>query len=143
MIGKAILYIDISLLAMLCIPLLVWQIQVLRGRSMRSPDGSVDDWHDQKLCYGIAIADIFIAIPVTLVGVILVFLGRSLGFYLTGLAGFWFLWANVMATVTSLRFHKPKITLGWLLVFPLGAVVALIYIVWSILFFDEIFSILA
>lgn len=127
-------------MALLCLALLVWQIQVLRGRSMKNPDGSVDDWHEQKLCYGIAVADIFIAIPVTLIGIVMIFLGRAMGYYLTGLASFWFLWANTMATVTSLRFHKPKMTLNWFIVFPFGLIAALIYILWSILYFNEIFS---
>jgi hypothetical protein len=112
---------------------------VLRGKSMKNPDGSVDDWHEQKLCYGIALADITVAIPVTFIGIVLIFLGARIGYYLTGLASFWFLWANVMATATSLRFERPKITLMWFIVFPFGAIVALAYIVWTLVHFDAIF----
>ena len=106
---------------------------------MKNADGSVDDWHEQKLFYGIALADITIAIPVTFVGIILIFVGSRIGYYLTGLACFWFLWANVMTTATSLRFEKPKINVMWFIVFPFGALVALAYIVWTLVYFDAIF----
>jgi len=113
---------------------------VLRGKSMDNPDGTVDDWHEQKLFYGIAVADLTIAIPVTFIGIVLIFIGWRVGYYLTGLASFWFLWANVMATATSLRFEKPKITFSWFIVFPFGALVALAYIVWTLVHFETIFS---
>ncbi len=106
---------------------------------MKNPDGSVDDWHEQKLFYGIALADIAIAIPVTFVGIALIFVGWRIGYYLTGLASFWFLWANIMATATSLRFEKPMISLNWFITFPFGGLVALAYIVWSLIYFQEIF----
>ena len=137
--SKIILYIIIILFGLICIPLLGWQIMVLRGKSMKNPDGSTDDWHEQKLCYGIALADIAIAIPVTLIGIVLIFAGWRIGYYLTGLASFWFLWANVMTTATSLRFENPKFTFSWFIVFPFGALLALAYIVWSLVHFDAIF----
>lgn len=138
-IGKIILYTDIVLFGIICLILWYWQWNVLRGKAMPNPDGTVDDWHDQKLCYGIAVADIFVAIPVALVGIVLILIGRGLGYYLTGLASFWFLWANVMTTATSLRFEKPKITLEWIIVFPFGAILGLVYIIWSIIYFKVIF----
>ncbi|MFC1871697.1 hypothetical protein ACFLYF_04795 [Chloroflexota bacterium] len=106
---------------------------------MKNPDGSADDWHEQKLFYGIALADIFVAIPMTFIGIALIFVGLRIGYYLTGLASFWFLWANIMSTTTSLRFEKPKISLNWLITFPFGSLVALAYIVWSLVYFQEIF----
>jgi len=139
LIGKVILYIIIVLFGLICIPILRWQMMVLRGKSMKNPDGSVDDWHEQKIFYGIALADITIAIPVTFIGIALIFVGWRIGYYLTGLASFWFLWANIMTTATSLRFEKPKITLMWFIAFPFGALVALAYIVWSLIYFQEIF----
>ena len=139
LISKVVLYIIIVLFGLICIPILRWQIMVLCGKSMKNPDGSADDWHDQKLCYGIALADITIAIPVTFIGIALIFVGQRIGYYLTGLASFWFLWANVMTTATSLRFEKPKITPMWLIVFPFGVIVALAYIIWSLIYFQEIF----
>ena len=54
---------------------------------------------------------------------------------------FWFLWANTMTTVTSLRFEKPRITLNWLIVFPFGALVGLAYFVWTLLHFDIIYGV--
>ena len=139
LISKIILYIIIVLFGLLAIIVFGWQIMVLRGKSMKNADGSVDDWHEQKLFYGIALADITIAVPLTLVGIVLIFIGLRIGYYLTGLASFWFLWANIMTTATSLRFEKPKITLMWFIVFPFGALVALAYIVWSLIYFQEIF----
>ena len=139
LISRIILYIIIALFGLMVLLVLQWQIKVLRGKSMKNEDGSVDDWHDQKLCYGIALADIFIAAPVTLIGVLLIFFGQRIGYYLTGLASFWFLWANIMTTATSLRFEKPKITFSWFIVFPFGAILGLAYIIWSLIYFQEIF----
>ena len=139
LISKIILYIIIVLFGLICIPILRWQVMVLRGKSMRNPDGSVDDWHEQKLFYGIALADTTIAIPVTFIGIVLIFVGWRIGYYLTGLASLWFLWANIMTTATSLRFEKPKITFNWFIVFPFGAILGLAYIIWSLIYFQEIF----
>jgi len=85
------------------------------------------------------LADITVAIPVTFVGIVSIFVGWRIGYYLTGLASFWFLWANIMTTATSLRFEKPEITLMWLLVFPFGALLALAYIILTLVHFDAIF----
>jgi len=139
LISRIILYIIIALFGLLATIVFGWQIMVLRGKSMKNPDGSVDDWHEQKLCYGIALADITIAVPMTLVGIALIFVGWRIGYYLTGLASFWFLWTNIMTTATSLRFEKPSISFSWFIVFPFGAIVALAYIVWSLIYFQEIF----
>lgn len=139
MLSKIILYTDLVLMALMCIAIWGWQLLVLRGRSLKNPDGTVDDWHEQKLTYGIALADLVLAVPVTLAGIILIFMGWSLGYYLTGLASFWLLWTNVMTTATSLRFEKPRITFMWFVNFPLGAILAGVYILWSIVHFEEIF----
>ena len=139
LVGQVVLYIIIALLGLMCVIILPWQINVFRGKSMKNPDGSVDDWHEQKLFYGIALADVTIAVPFTLVGIVLIFIGLRVGYYLTGLASFWFLWANIMTTATSLRFEKPNISFSWFMVFPFGAIVALAYIVWSLIYFQEIF----
>ena len=139
LISRIILYLIIVVFGLLAIVVFGWQLMVLRGKSMKNPDGSADDWHEQKLFYGIAFADITIAVPVTLIGIVLIFLGWRIGYYLTGLASFWFLWANIMATVTSLRFEKPNITFSWFIVFPFGAVVGLAYIVWTLVHFETIF----
>ncbi|MEW6388255.1 MAG: hypothetical protein AB1491_12130 [Thermodesulfobacteriota bacterium] len=140
MISKIILYSDLSLMGIIGIIIWGWQLQVLRGRSMKNPDGSVDDWHEQKLFYGMALADLTIAVPLTLGGIVLILLDQGLGYYLTGLASFWFLWANVMTTATSLRFEKPRITFMWFLTFPFGAILGGVYLIWSIIYFDRIFQ---
>ena len=140
LISRILLYIILILFGLLCILIFGWQINVLRGKPMNNPDGTVDDWHEQKLFYGIAVADITIAVPVALIGIALIFIGLRIGYYLTGLASFWFLWTNTMTTVTSLRFEKPKITLMWFIVFPLGAIIGLAYIVWTLVHFEAIIS---
>ena len=140
LISRILLYIIVVIFGLLAIIVFGWQINVLRGKSMKNPDGSVDDWRKQKLFYGIALADITMAIPLTLVGIVSIFLGWRIGYYLTGLASFWFLWTNVMTTATSLRFEKPKITLMWFIVFPFGAIIGLAYVVWTLVHFEAIFS---
>jgi hypothetical protein len=139
LISQIILYIIIVLFGLMGIIILGWQIMVLRGKSMKNPDGSVDDWHEQKLFYGIAIADVFLVIPATIAGIIMVFVSPHWGYYILALVSFWFLWTNVMTTATSLRFEKPKISFSWFIVFPFGALVGLAYIIWTLVHFDTIF----
>ncbi len=57
-----------------------------------------------------------------------------------GMASFWFLWANTMTTITSLRFERPKITFQWVVVFPFGAVVGLSYLAWTVVHFELLFG---
>jgi hypothetical protein len=134
------LYILVGLLAFTFIVLWWWQTQVIKGRSMDNPDGSVDDWHDQEILYGMAFADIFIAIPIAILSVILILLGLKWGFYLLALVSFFYLWINTVTTVTSLKFHKPKITLNWFIVFPFGAILGFAFLVWTIIHFDIIYT---
>jgi len=134
----------LALMGLLSLIILGWQIQVLRGKAMKNADGTTDDWHEQKIFYGMAVADIFLACPLTLIGIILVFVSPKLGnprlgFYLLAWISFWFVWANIMTTATSLRFEKPKITLNWLIVFPFGSLVGLAYFVWTVAHFETIY----
>jgi len=138
--SKIVLYIIIISFGLLAVIVFGWQTMVLRGKSMKNADGTVDDWHEQKLFYGIALADVALAVPVTLIGIVLIFIGWRIGYYLTGLASFWFLWTNIMTTATSLRFEKPRISLNWFIVFPFGAMVGLAYIIWTLIHFNVIFS---
>lgn len=125
------LYALLALIAILT-PLLLWfQIQVFQGKRMTNPDGSADDWNEQEIFFGIAVADILLACPLGIATVALILAGSSWGFLLLPVFGFYFLWANTMTTATSLRFHKPKITLRWLVVFPLGILVGAAALVWS------------
>lgn len=79
---------------------------------MLNPDGSVDDWHEQKTHYDIAFADVLLACPAGIAGIILVFVSPRWGYYLLALISFWLLWANIMATSTSLRIEKPSLSLN-------------------------------
>jgi len=116
-----------------------WQVMVLKGKAMKNPDGSVDDWHEQKTHYGGAFADVFLACPATIVGIVLVFVSPRWGYYLLALVSFWFVWANIMTTATSLRFEKPRINLVWFITFPFGSLLGLAYIVWTLVHFDNIY----
>jgi len=116
-----------------------WQIMVLKGKAMKNTDGSVDSWHEQKAYYGIAFADVFLACPVNIVAIILVFITPRWGYYLLALVSFWWVWANLMTTVNSLRFEKPKITFSWFFTFPFEILVGLAYIIWTVVHFDTIY----
>jgi len=133
------LYALLALIGVLALVIWGWQVVVLRGKAMNNPDGSSDDWHEQKILYGIAFSDVFLACPASVVGVVLVFVAPRWGFYLLALVSFWFVWANIMSTVTSLRFERPKITVSWVIAFPFGILVGLAYIVWTIIHFDAVF----
>ena len=133
------LYVLLALMGLLALIVWGWQIMVLRGKAMKNPDGSADDWHEQKIFYGIAVADIFLACPASIVGIVLVFASPRWGYYLLAWVSFWFVWANIVTTATSLRFEKPRITLSWFIVFPFGILVGLAYIVWTLAHFDIIY----
>ena len=132
-------YVLLGLIGLYCLLVVRWQIMVLRGKAMNNPDGSTDDWHEQKTHYGIAFADVFVTGPVTIAGIVLVFLSPRWGHYLLSLVSFWFVWSNIMTTATSLRFENPKINLDWFITFPFGIIVGLLYIAWSIAHFDRIY----
>lgn len=124
------LYALLAFIGMLTLLILLFQIQVFRGKRMPNPDGSADDWHEQKIFYGIAVADILFACPLGFAVVALILTGSPWGLFLLPMHGFYFLWANTMTTATSLRFHSPKLTLMWFIVFPLGALVGAATLVW-------------
>ncbi len=130
------------LMALICLYTLLiggWQIMILKGKAMKNPDGSSDDWHEQKTHYGIAFADVFLTGPASIAGIVLVFVSPRWGYYLLSLVSFWFVWANIMTTATSLRFEKPKINLNWFITFPSGIFVGLSYIAWTVAHFDTIY----
>ena len=122
--------------------LFLWwfQVMVLRGKTMKNPDGSTDGWALQKTHYGIAFADVFLACPVSLFGIALVFIAPRWGCFVLGLIAFWFVWANLMTTATSLRFEHPKITLVWLATFPSGILLGAAYLAWVAIHFDAVFG---
>jgi hypothetical protein len=139
LVSQVILYVILGLMALYSLPIWVWQIRVLSGKAMKNPDGSYDNWHEQKTHYGIAIADAFLACPANIAAIILVFIAPRWGYYLLALVSFWWIWANIMTTSTSLRFEKPKITLNWIIVFPSGAFIGLAYILWTVVHFHTIY----
>ncbi|MFC2085152.1 hypothetical protein ACFLS9_08850 [Bacteroidota bacterium] len=141
LLSQIILYVILSVMGVISVIVLVWQINVLKGKKMKNPDGSFDDWHEQKIFYGIALSDIFIACPLNIAGIVLVFISPRWGFYLLAMVSFWWVWANTMTTSTSLRFEKPKITLMWIIAYPFEILIGLLFILWSIINFDIIYSI--
>ena len=46
-----------------------------------------------------------------------------------------------MTTATSLRFHNPKITLMWFIVFPLGMLVGVATLIWTVMHFVAVYRI--
>ena len=137
--SQVLLYILLVLMGVYTLLVWGWQVNVLRGKAMKNPDGSSDSWHEQKTHYGIAFADVFMACPLSILGIVLVFFSPRWGYYLLALASFWWVWANVMTTSTSLRFERPRITPAWFIVFPSGILVGLAYIAWTIVNFDVIY----
>ncbi len=138
--SRLVLYVLLGLMGFFALIILVWQIQVMRGRRMENPDGSADDWHDQPLFYGIAVADVFLACPATIAGAILAAFGSRWGFYVTALSASWFVWANTMTTAHSLKFERPKITLSWIVAYPLEILLGAGYIASTVVSSDLIFG---
>ena len=123
------------------ITLLLWwfQINVYKGKAMDNPDGSIDDWHEQKILFGMSFADIFIICPATFVGIALILIDSHWGFYFLGLLSFWYVWVNSATTVTSLRFEDPEITFMWFMFYPFGILLGLLYLIWLFIHFEMVF----
>ena len=68
------LYVLLALIGLFALLVFGWQIMILRGKSMQNPDGTSDDYHEQKTHYGIAFADVFLACPASFVAIVLVFI---------------------------------------------------------------------
>jgi len=134
------LYFLLAFMGVYSLLLFGWQFMVLKGKAMKGADGSFDSWQEQKTHYGIAFADLVISCPANIIGIILVFFAPKWGYYLLALVSFWWVWADVMTTATSLKFEKPKITLYWIITFPFGIFVGLAYILWTIVNFEVIFN---
>jgi hypothetical protein len=82
---------------------------------------------------------VFVSCPANIIGILMVFFYPRWGYYLLALVRFWWVWANVMTTATSLRFYNPRQRLvNWLIGYPFGIVVGLVYIVWTVVHFDVI-----
>ncbi len=133
------LYVLLTLIGLLTLIVWGWQVMVLRGKAMKNADGTTDDWREQKILYGMAFADIFLACPASIATIVLLFVSPRWGYYLLIWISCWFVWANIMTTATSLRFEKPKLTLMWFITFPFGALVGLATIVWTVVHFNTIY----
>lgn len=133
-------YVLLALMGLLALIVWVWQLRVLQGKAMKNVDGTVDDWHEQKMIYGMAFADVVLACPVTLLGIVFSFVSPRWGIYLLAWVSMWFVWANLMTTATSLRFEKPKLSLMWFIVFPFGTLVGLAFFVWTLIHLNQIYS---
>lgn len=138
--SRIVLYVLLAVVSLVTVIVLLAQIGCVREKPFENPDGTRDDWREQKVFYGIAWADILVACPLSFAGVALVFLAPQWGFFVMGMVSFWFVWANVMTTVTSLRFENPRITLRWFVVFPMGAVIGLAFLAWIFLHFRFVFG---
>ena len=112
---------------------------ILRGKAMQNPDGTSDDYNEQKTHFGIAFADMFLACPTCVVAIAMVFISPRWGFYLLAMVAFWFVGANLMTTATSLRFENPKLSLNWWIAFPTGIIVGAASILWTIVHFETIY----
>jgi len=137
--ARTLLWGLMGMMGLLTLMVARWQWQVVRGAAMPNPDGSHDDWHQQPTHYGIAVADLLVACPANALGLVLVFLAPRWGFYLLAMASFWWVWANVMTTATSLRFHQPEVDLEWFLTFPFGILVGLAYLAFTVAWFDVLY----
>ena len=61
------LYVFLILIGLFSLLIFGWQIMILRGKAMQNPDGTTDDYQEQKAHYGIAFADIFRACPASII----------------------------------------------------------------------------
>ncbi len=138
LVSQIVGYVLVAIIGLYTLLLGWWQAKVLSGSAMDNPDGSTDDWKVQKTHYGIAFADLFLACPVSIVGIALVFVAPRWGYFVLSLIAFWFVWTNLMTTATSLRFERPTISLNWLVVFPSGIFVGAAYLFWTVIHFDAV-----
>jgi len=132
LVSQILLYILLFLMGSMALIIFFWQWQVWQGKTMKNADGSVDSWQEQKILYGMALADLILACPLTLLGIVLIFVFPNWGYLLLVLVSFWFVWANTMTTATSLRFERPRFSLYWFITFPFGILLGLGYLAWFI-----------
>ncbi len=139
LVSQISLYVLLALMGLYTLLVFGWQIMILRGKAMPNPDGTSDNYHEQKTHYGIALADVFLACPTCFIALACVFISPHWGFFMLAMVSFWFVWANIMTTATSLRFENPKLTLNWLIVFPTGIFLGLATILWTAIHFNTIY----
>jgi hypothetical protein len=140
LVSKVIVGVCIVANIFLVLRILYLQTKVVRGQKVSKPDGSCDDPEREPDFFAHAIADIIVICPAVLASVVLVCLGHRMGYYLLAIVSFSSVHIYLAQTATSVKFYKPTFNLAWLFVFPLNAVVGLIYVVWSVINFDMVFS---
>ena len=120
--------------------LLGWfQFNVFKGKAMNNPDGTVDDWHEQKILFGMAVGDLVLICPITVLGIGFILMDIEWGYFILSLVSFWYIWVNFAFTVTSIRFEKPVISLEWIIVYPFGIFLGISYLIWFLFNFKLIF----
>lgn len=141
-VSRWILQVILIVMACYILAIEVWQFQVFRGKHLINPDGSADDWHEQKLHYGIALADLFLIFPVTVLAICLYFCQQvALAHYFFSLIASWLVYCNIFTTVTSLKFQSPvNMDWDWFISFPFGVVLGSIYLAWVLTHFEAIFG---
>jgi len=135
------LYALLAMIGALMLVLFVWQFLVLRGKAIINADGTADSWHEQKILYGLALADIVVACPLAFAAIVLVFMAPPWGFLLMAMIAFWMVWINLATTATSLKFERPQITLMWFIAFPFGGLIGLAFLLWIIVHFKAVFAV--
>jgi uncharacterized membrane protein YgcG len=107
-----------------------------------NPDGSVDDWHAQPLHYGIALADLILILPVTILAYTFYFCQQfALAHYVFSLIASWLVYCNLFTTATSLKFQSPvAMDWDWFISYPFGAVLGALYLTWVLTHFEAIFG---
>jgi hypothetical protein len=138
-VSELTLYVLLLLFGLFTLILGWFQFNVFRGRAMNNPDGTVDDWHEQKILFGMAIGDLVIICPITILSIILILVENEWGFFILSLVSFWYVWVNLAFTLTSLRFENPRITAEWIVAFPFGSILGFAYLVWILINFSVIF----
>ena len=141
LLSQVTLYALLLLFGFVTLVLLWFQINVYRGKAMDNPDGSTDDWHEQKILYGMSFADLIVICPATFAGIALILIDSHWGFYILGMLSFLHVWVNTAFTVTSLQFEDPEITFMWFIAYPLGILLGLLYLIWLCIHFDVVFLI--
>ena len=124
------LFVVFLLFAVHIIALGYWQIMVLLGNPMANPDGTVDTIAE-PLTFGFALADLAIAIPVAILGIVGMLLHKKWGLILSAMFTLFLFYMNFAGTAASLWGSGfDVITLEWLLLYPAGCVVAIAFWIW-------------
>ncbi len=124
------LLIVILLFAAYIIVLGYWQVMVVLGNPMANPDGTVDTIAE-PLTFGFVLADLAVAIPIGILGIIGMLLQKKWGLILSAMFSFFLFYMNVAGTAASLwGGGTDVITLEWLLIYPSGCVVGLAFWIW-------------